>query len=62
MIGSDFPFPWTTTAVGHVLKTPGVSDDQKRAMLGETTAKTARHRVVKSTRLRARNKRDTRAL
>jgi len=25
MIGTDFPFPWTTTPVDHVLSTPGLS-------------------------------------
>lgn len=39
MIGTDYPFPWSTTTVDHVLKTPGLSDADKRAILGETAAK-----------------------
>jgi len=39
MLGTDAPFPWNRTAVDHVLATPGASDDDKRAMLGETAAK-----------------------
>lgn len=38
MIGTDYPFPWSTTTVDHVLKTPGLSDADKRAILGETAA------------------------
>jgi aminocarboxymuconate-semialdehyde decarboxylase len=38
MIGTDYPFPWSTTTVDHVLNTPGLSDAQKRAILGETAA------------------------
>jgi len=39
MIGTDYPFPWSTTTVDHVLNTPGLSDADKRAILGETAAK-----------------------
>jgi aminocarboxymuconate-semialdehyde decarboxylase len=39
MLGSDYPFPWTRTSVDHILNTPGLSDDDRRAMLGETAAK-----------------------
>jgi aminocarboxymuconate-semialdehyde decarboxylase len=39
VMGTDYPFPWTTTAVDHVLNMPGVSDDQKVAMLGGNAAK-----------------------
>ena len=34
MIGTDYPYPWTTTAVDHILETPGLSDADKIAMLG----------------------------
>ena len=36
MVGTDFPYPWTTTAVDLILSTPGVSDADKAAMLGGT--------------------------
>jgi aminocarboxymuconate-semialdehyde decarboxylase len=39
MIGTDYPFPWSTTTVDHVLNTPGLSDSDRRAILGETAAK-----------------------
>jgi aminocarboxymuconate-semialdehyde decarboxylase len=39
MMGTDYPFPWTKVAVDHILNTPGFSDDDRRAMLGETAAK-----------------------
>jgi aminocarboxymuconate-semialdehyde decarboxylase len=34
VLGTDYPFPWTTTAVDHVLGTPGLSDADKVAILG----------------------------
>ena len=39
MVGTDFPYPWTTTAVDHILTTPGLSDADKVAMLGGTAMK-----------------------
>ena len=39
VMGTDWPFPWTTTAVDHILNTPGLSVEQRRAMLGGTAAK-----------------------
>lgn len=39
VLGTDYPFPWTRTAVDHILKTPGLSDADRVAMLGETAAK-----------------------
>ncbi len=42
MIGTDYPFPWSTTTVDHVLNTPGLSDDDRRAILGDTAAKLLR--------------------
>jgi len=38
MIGTDYPFAWSTTTVDHILNTPGLSDADKRAILGETAA------------------------
>jgi len=39
MIGTDYPFPWSTTTVDHVLNTAGLSDADKRAILGENAAR-----------------------
>jgi len=39
MIGTDYPFPWTSTEVDLVLNTPGLNDDQRIAILGGTAAK-----------------------
>jgi aminocarboxymuconate-semialdehyde decarboxylase len=33
MLGTDFPYPWTKTAVDHVMTTPGLSDADKLAIL-----------------------------
>ena len=39
VLGTDYPFPWTTTAVDHILNTPGLSDAERVAILGETAEK-----------------------
>jgi aminocarboxymuconate-semialdehyde decarboxylase len=39
MIGTDYPFPWTATEVDLVLSTPGLTDDQRIAILGGTAQK-----------------------
>jgi len=39
MIGTDYPFPWTKTAVDEVLATPGLSDADRVAILGGTAEK-----------------------
>jgi len=39
VMGTDYPFPWTSTSVNHILDTPGFSDADKIAMLGGTAAK-----------------------
>jgi len=38
MIGTDYPYPWTSTSVEHVLDSPHLSDAQKAAILGGTAA------------------------
>lgn len=38
VMGTDYPFPWTKTAVDHILSTPGLSDAERVAILGETAA------------------------
>ena len=39
MLGTDYPYPWTKTAVDHIFATPGLSDADRVAMLGETAAR-----------------------
>jgi aminocarboxymuconate-semialdehyde decarboxylase len=39
LVGTDYPYPWTKTAVDLILQTPGVSDEDKIAMLGGTAMK-----------------------
>jgi aminocarboxymuconate-semialdehyde decarboxylase len=36
MVGTDYPFPWTHTEVDLVLSTPGLSDEDRIAILGGT--------------------------
>jgi aminocarboxymuconate-semialdehyde decarboxylase len=37
-MGTDYPFPWTSTSVDHILKAPGISDADRVAMLGGNAA------------------------
>jgi aminocarboxymuconate-semialdehyde decarboxylase len=39
VLGTDYPFPWTKTAVDHILDTPGLSDAERVAILGQTAEK-----------------------
>src|SRR5262245_9898468 len=39
VMGTDYPFPWTETSVDHILSTPGLSDAERAAMLGDTAAR-----------------------
>src|SRR5881397_3068779 len=39
LVGTDYPYPWTKTAVDLILNTSGVSDDDRVAMLGATAMK-----------------------
>lgn len=41
-IGTDYPYPWTTTPVDHIMNTPGLSDADKTAMLGGNMCKLLR--------------------
>jgi aminocarboxymuconate-semialdehyde decarboxylase len=36
VMGTDYPFPWTSTSVDHILATPGLTDADRVAMLGGT--------------------------
>jgi aminocarboxymuconate-semialdehyde decarboxylase len=39
LVGTDYPYPWTTTAVDLILETPGLSDADREAILGGTAAR-----------------------
>lgn len=39
VLGTDYPFPWMSTAVEHVLATPGLSDSDRAAILSGNAAK-----------------------
>src|SRR3989475_8009567 len=39
VMGTDHPFPWSKTAVDHILNSPGLSDTERAAMLGDTAAR-----------------------
>ena len=34
VLGTDYPFPWTKTAVDHILGTPDLSDEERVAIVG----------------------------
>ena len=42
MIGTDYPYPWVTTPVDHVLGTPSLSNAEREMILGGTAAKLLR--------------------
>ena len=39
VIGTDSPIPWVKKPVDHVLETPGLTDEERIAILGGTAAK-----------------------
>jgi len=39
MLGTDYPYPWEDKAVDHIMNTPGLTDDERIAMLGGTAEK-----------------------
>lgn len=39
MMGTDYPFPWTSTAVDHILSTTSLSNADKRAILSDNAAR-----------------------
>src|SRR6476646_66223 len=39
LLGTDYPFPWNTAPVDHILSIPGLSDGEKIKILGATAAK-----------------------
>src|ERR1700751_1461055 len=38
-LGTDYPFPWNKVPVDHIMSIPGLSDDDRIAILGATAAK-----------------------
>src|SRR5690348_1895805 len=41
-LGTDYPYPWTSTPVDHVMATPGLSDAERTAILGGNMSKLLR--------------------
>ncbi len=39
VMGTDFPYGWTTEAVDHIIRTPTLTDAERAAILGETAQK-----------------------
>ena len=39
MMGTDAPYPWTTTSVDHILGTPTLTDGDRAAILGDTACR-----------------------
>jgi aminocarboxymuconate-semialdehyde decarboxylase len=39
VMGTDYPFPWTSTEVELVMSTPGLTDAQRESILGGTAAR-----------------------
>ena len=39
VMGTDYPYPWTSTSVDHILNTPSLSNADKQAILGGTAAR-----------------------
>ena len=42
VMGTDYPYPWTSMAVEHILGTPSLSDAERAAILGDTACKLLR--------------------
>ena len=42
MIGTDSPIPWVQTPIETIMATPGLTDADKRAILGGTAARVLR--------------------
>ena len=39
ILGTDYPFPWNTAPVDHVMSIPGLSDEDRTKILGGTVAR-----------------------
>jgi aminocarboxymuconate-semialdehyde decarboxylase len=39
LLGTDYPFPWNTAPVDHILSIPGLTDADRIKILGATAAK-----------------------
>jgi aminocarboxymuconate-semialdehyde decarboxylase len=39
VMGTDYPYPWVSEPVEHILNTPGLNDVEREALLGGTAAK-----------------------
>jgi len=52
---TDYPYPWTSTSVEHVLGSPHLSDAQRAAILGATAATLQPHAGARVVRPEAAN-------
>jgi aminocarboxymuconate-semialdehyde decarboxylase len=39
VLGTDYPFPWNTAPVDHIMAIPGLSDEDRIKILGGTAAR-----------------------
>ena len=39
LLGTDYPFPWNTAPVDHIMAIPGLTDEERLKILGGTAAK-----------------------
>ena len=39
VMGTDYPYPWVSDPIDHVMKTPGLGDADREAILGGTAMK-----------------------
>jgi len=39
LLGTDYPFPWNTDPIDHILSIPDITDADKIKILGGTAAK-----------------------
>jgi aminocarboxymuconate-semialdehyde decarboxylase len=38
-MGTDYPYPWVSQPVEHILDTPGLSDAEREGILGTNAAR-----------------------
>ena len=48
VMGTDYPYPWVSQPVEHILQTPGLTDAERGALLGDNAARLLGLRVDRS--------------